>query len=260
MIEIKHEIDNTYIHYVKFGEGSKNLVIVSGVSLCGFEGLGAAIAKQDEVLAKNFTCYVFDRKTKLEVGCAIDDLADDLYRVLKEIGVDRAYFVGISQGGMISLSMAINHPDMVEKLVVASSAAWSGPISRETWAEARCYLNAEDIYNFNMHLYQRIYSNSFLEQNARALDRLAHNGTKEQCERFIILADSMDAFDVRKDLQKIKCPCFVIGGKLDKVFGFEASEEIAKALNCECFIYENQAHALYDESPDFCERVLNFFK
>ena len=258
MNEVKFEIDNTYIHYVKFGEGPKNLIIVSGVSLCGLEGLGAAIAKQFSILTKDYTCYVFDRKVELKKGTTIEDLADDLYKVLTSLGIKKADFIGYSQGGMITQSLALKYPDMVEKMILTSTTARANEISDYVWKKCREYLNANDVHGFNMFLYERIYSEKFFKENERALDRLANNGTEKQIERFIYLTESMDAFDVRDELKNIKCPCFVIGAMNDQIFGVDASKELANLLGCEMYIYQNQAHAVCDEAADYNAIVLRF--
>lgn len=260
MNEVKHKIDNTYIHYVKFGEGPKNVVFVSGVSLCGFEGMGAAIAKQYRLMTEDYTCYVFDRRADITESCTTSNFSDDLYYTLKEIGIDKADFVGYSQGGMISLDMALRHSDIVNKLVLCSTTAEANEISGEVWKQCRDYLNKGDVHSFNMYLYKRIYSDAFFKANEAALDRLAKNGSKAQVIRFIHLTESMDAFNVRNELKNITCPCFVIGSLNDQIFGVQASIDLAKALGCESYIYQDQAHASCDEAPDFCERVLAFLR
>ena len=40
----------------------------------------------------------------------------------------------------------------------------------------------------------------------------------------------------------------------------EASEEIAKKLNCEIYLYERLGHAAYEEAEDFNQKVLDFLR
>ena len=78
--------------------------------------------------------------------------------------------------------------------------------------------------------------------------------------RFILLAKSCLTCETYEELDKIKCPVFVIGGKKDNVVGENASKEIADKLKCEMFLYENMGHAAYEEAMDFNKRVLNFLR
>ena len=51
------------------------------------------------------------------------DSADDAIAVLDACGVDRAVFVGMSQGGFLSIRAALAHPDRVRALVLIDSCA-----------------------------------------------------------------------------------------------------------------------------------------
>jgi pimeloyl-ACP methyl ester carboxylesterase len=51
-----------------------------------------------------------------------EQMADDNAAVLGHLGVDRADVVGYSMGGCIALQLAIRHPAVVRKLVVASAS------------------------------------------------------------------------------------------------------------------------------------------
>ena len=78
--------------------------------------------------------------------------------------------------------------------------------------------------------------------------------------RFIALAKSCLTCNAYEELDKIKCPIFVIGGKQDKVVTGEASEEIAEKASCEIYMYENLGHAAYEEAKDFNSRVYQFLQ
>lgn len=49
----------------------------------------------------------------------------------------------------------------------------------------------------------------------------------------------------------ITCPCFVIAGANDDVFGAEASLEMAAELGCGCRVFPGFGHAVYHETPEF---------
>ena len=77
-------------------------------------------------------------------------------------------------------------------------------------------------------------------------------------ERFLILAKSCLTCNAYEELEKIQSPVFVIGGKQDKVVTGEASEEIARKLGCEIYMYENLGHAAYEEATEFNQKVFDF--
>ncbi|HLV37112.1 MAG TPA: alpha/beta fold hydrolase [Spirillospora sp.] len=46
---------------------------------------------------------------------------NDLYRLLKHLDIERAHLLGCSQGGEIILDLALEHPDMVDALIIVSA-------------------------------------------------------------------------------------------------------------------------------------------
>ena len=61
------------------------------------------------------------------------------------------------------------------------------------------------------------------------------------------------------EIGKIACPALVIGGEDDKTVGVEASRELnARIENSALHIYPGLGHALYEEAPDFNDRVFRF--
>ena len=56
------------------------------------------------------------------MGPILPGLADDAAALLGHLGVDRSDVVGYSMGGGGGLQLALRHPDLVRKLVVASAS------------------------------------------------------------------------------------------------------------------------------------------
>ena len=56
-------------------------------------------------------------------------VAEDLHQLLLSLGISLAYVAGLSMGGGTALRFAIDHPDMVRALVLASTGA--GAVNRE---------------------------------------------------------------------------------------------------------------------------------
>jgi pimeloyl-ACP methyl ester carboxylesterase len=51
-----------------------------------------------------------------------EQMADDTSALMRHLGIDEADILGYSMGGGIALQLAIRHPDLVRKLVVASAS------------------------------------------------------------------------------------------------------------------------------------------
>ena len=106
---------------------------------------------------------------------------------------------------------------------------------------------------------QDVYSEDFYRQYADQILASVEGADEEDLDRFVTYAKAIQDFDVYDDLDQIRCPVLVLGADEDKLFGAEGPLEIRDKLGCDCYIYEGYAHAVYDEAPDFLDRVFAFF-
>lgn len=251
------ELDGTYMNVIRFGSGKKNLSVIAGVSLCGLEGMGQQLEAGLSELSKDFTVYVFDRKKVLPKGYTMNQMAEDIYFCLKKMGVEKTSVFGASQGGMLGQILAESHPELVENLVLCSSTAKVRKDNEafSKWKEAskKC-----DLLKLNSLFLEYVYSDSFKESIKDLIPTLLQQGTPEDCQRFTVLVESMEDFDITDNLEKIKCPVLVICDKNDKVFDYKRGLEIAEKLGCQSFLYDQYSHAVYDEAPDFKGKIVEF--
>lgn len=258
MEEIRITIDGTYMNVIKFGNGPKNLAVVAGVNLLGLEGQGDTIAAAYDMFTDDYTVYMFDRRKKLKVGTTVKDMAEDILYCLDQLEVSRTSLYGVSQGGMIVQYMTLLRPNMVEKLVIASSACRINPMLEKVSAKWIALAEAKDVVAFNHETFIDVYSQQFLDSVGDMLPELEKMGTAEDCDRFVIEMKACEGFDVHDRLNEIDCPVFVLGDEQDKVLGTEGSYEIAEAIGCDIYIYNGYSHAVYDEAPDIKDRIKQF--
>ena len=102
--------------YVRFGTGEKTLILLPGLGdgLRTVKGTALPMALYYRSLAKDFTVYLFSRKTKLPEGYTTREMARDLKDAMAELGIPKAFLVGVSMGGMIAQHFAADYPEMTE--------------------------------------------------------------------------------------------------------------------------------------------------
>ncbi|MBQ0079778.1 MAG: alpha/beta hydrolase, partial [Eubacterium sp.] len=186
------------------------------------------------------------------------DMAEDIIRCLKELGVERTCVYGVSQGGMIAQVLAIKYPQLVEKLVICSSACRENEVLKKVigrWIELA---SAGDVVGFNHQSFMDVYSPAFLEGVKDMLPQLEQMGTEEDCKRLLVELNACIGLDIYDQLENIDCPVLVMGDEQDKVLGIEGTYEIAEALGCDSYVYNGYSHAVYDEAPDIKNRVKQF--
>ena len=240
--------------YIRFGIGKKNLVMVAGMSMTGLAGLGAAVSEMYRDYVEEYTVYVFDRRLVLPDDASVRSMAQDTAEAMQALGIEKADVMGASQGGMVALILAIDHPELVHALIPCSSCCYQNEVGKETFSVWSALADQRDGNGIYRNFFARVYT----VPNESALAFCLDTSTAEQCRRFGILARACYNFDCRDELKKIQCPVLVLGSAQDRVLGGASSPDLAERLGCECFIYQDYGHAVYDEAPDFRQRMLNF--
>ena len=249
--------------YIRFGSGPKTLVMIPGVGdgLKTVKGMALPFAFLYRGLAGDFTVYVFSRRRVLSPGMTTREMAEDLNSAMDALGLSSVALVGVSQGGMISQWLAIDHPDKVEKLVLAVTLSRPNATVRDVIARWIGMADRGDYRGIMLDTAERSYSEKRLKRSKLEYRMLGNIGKPRSFDRFRIQAASCAAHDTYDLLERIACPTLVIGGKEDKIVTGLASVEIAGRIpDCKLFMYDGLGHGLYEEAPDFIERVSAFCK
>lgn len=260
--ELRIPLDNTDVSIIKFGNGPKSFVILPGLSVLPYNGLGTAIASGFKIFTPDYTCYFIPPKNLLPQKYSLKEVTEDTYRVIKKLGLSKVDFSGFSMGGMLCMIMAIEHPEIVNKISLASTTPCLEKPYQQTFIDWISLAKSKDAEKLFDNFGQKIYSNEYYQKYADALTFVAKSITDENLTHFITLANAILEFDIIDNLSKIKCPVQYLGAKGDKVLNGERTEKYLKSkIVCyESYLYDGYSHAVNNEAPDFCHRIIEFFK
>jgi len=119
-------VNGIELYYEQHGTGPVLLLIPGlGADTRLFGGIRAPLAATCQVI-------VFDprgagRSDKPPGPYTIEQMADDAVGLLDVLGTERAVVVGYSMGGRIALSLVLDHPTRVHRLVLAATSASTPP-------------------------------------------------------------------------------------------------------------------------------------
>ena len=248
------------VDYVVFGKGRRDLVVIPGLvlGLKRLRGSGWQLALTYRQFTKEFRIWSFDHREDLPQGVTVKELADDLAAAMQAAGIAQADILGISQGGMIAQYLALDHPQLVRKLVLGVTLCRSNPVVEGCIRDWKELTVKKGIKAAALDSFKRTYSDRYLAKYEFFLPFFADGVKKADPQRFLALADACLTCDTRERLPEIACPVLVLGGRKDKIVGSMASEEIARQLGCDHYIYEDLGHSAYEEAKDFNKRVYRF--
>ncbi|MFE3731866.1 alpha/beta fold hydrolase, partial [Nocardia sp. NPDC059154] len=114
------EIRGRKMRYVDVGVGSPLLLVhgLGGSWQTWLENL-PALSSRHRVIAVDLPG--FGRSEPLTKPLTIDAFVESLTTLLDELGIKRAVVLGHSMGGLVSMRLAMTHPDRVRRLILLSS-------------------------------------------------------------------------------------------------------------------------------------------
>ena len=247
--------------YASFGSGEKHLIVLPGLSdgLATVEGKALLLTGPYRPFLRDFTVHMFSRREPLPAGHSIRDMAADQAEALRALGIERTAVLGVSEGGMIAQYLAIDHPELVEKLVLAVTAPCVNDVIRSCLPGWIDMAERGDHKALMIDTAERSYSPARLRKYRKLYPLLGRVGKPKSYDRFLVNARATLAFDASDELSRIACPTLILGGEEDRIVGPKASGELFEGIpKSRLFLYPDLGHAVYEEAKDFNERVFGF--
>ena len=254
-------IGDTQMYCAVFGNGKKKLVVLPGLSdgLTTVKGKARLLSAPYRKYLNEYTVYMFSRKNKMPEGYSISDMADDQVKAMYELGIKKAYVCGVSQGGMIAQYIAINHPETVEKLILAVTTSYANDVAKDAVGGWIDMAKRNDHKQLMIDTAKKMYSDKYLKKNGMFFPLIAMFTKPESYDRFYSNAYAILKCDTRSELSKITVPTLIIAGSDDKTVGNDAAYELNQGIaGSELFIYEGLGHGTFEEAKDFYDRIIQF--
>jgi pimeloyl-ACP methyl ester carboxylesterase len=219
--------------YVRFGSGPRTIVILPGMALDNTPhgGLTArAYARGFARLAAGHTVYIVNRGRGLADGAQTRDIAADYARFLGDLGPFSV--VGLSTGGMIAQYLALDHPDLVDRLVLVVAGSRIAPAGREILQRWRSLATEQRWRDLRGDLATAVVDGRFAQRLAGAVGALTGGKPPAGTDvaDFLTTVDADLAHDATTDLAGLSRPTMVIGGAVDPFFPAESLHLTAAAI------------------------------
>ncbi len=255
------DLGDTKMSYVSFGYGDKALILIPGLTdgLVTVRGRAFMLAKPYEIFYDKYTVYMFSRKDDMPEDYPIREMAHDQAKAMEILGITKASIVGVSEGGMIAQYLAIDHPELIHKLILAVTVPCVNDVIRGSVGNYLEFAKKGDHQGLMIATAENSYSPARLKKYKKFYPVLGLVGKPANYSRFFINGNAILGFDARADLNKITCPTLIIGGEDDRVLGIQGSYDLHDMIaGSELHTYPGLGHAAFEEAPDFNKRIFEF--
>lgn len=197
---------------------------------------------------------------KPEGPYSIAQFATDWSEALDAIGATPCCIVGLSQGGMIAQKIAIESPDRVAALVLASTACRASEDASANMAERLEGMRAMGAEAGARIAAKSIFSNAFRDANPDYIEAFVAERTRQPQEPLIAAMGSLAGFDLRSGLGKVAVPTMVIAGTEDYLTTPPTVREVAAHIpGANLVEMDGAGHIIPAEQPEAFYGLIDTF-
>ncbi len=248
------------MNYYSFGHGNKTMVIIPGLALNPTLNAGKIIEELFSSFKDDFTVYLIDERSCIKEGDSLDTFAEEYAREMNELGIRDAYIFGASMGGMIGLLLSIRHPELVKKLFLGSVISRPNEMSAKVFSRWLSYAEKGQVQELVESSLKDICSPAYLERYWDNLVCGVQNLSEEELFQYRVMLNAIIGFNCYGELEAIKAEVMAVGAKGDQTLSWIGTQEIADKIGITPFFYgEEYGHNVYDEAPDYREKIYEFF-
>lgn len=188
----------------------------------------------------------------------IEQLGDDLLGLLDHLGIPRAHLCGLALGGLIVQWVAIAHPERVDRLVLANTAARIG--SAESWAARIDAVRAGGMPSVCSHVLEQFFAERFRARNPEVVAAFGAQLEATHPAGYMAACAALRDADLRPHVPSIQAPALVITGAHNRVTPSEQSVELHKAIaGSKLTMFPDAGHLANVEQPEaFAAELLRF--
>lgn len=171
----------------------------------------------------------------------LDMLGSDLLALLDVLKIERAHLCGLSLGGMVAQWVAIHHPERVQRLVLANTAARIG--TQLSWTERIQSVQAGGMYAVRDTVVGRFLSASFRNTRPEVMHWIASMVQATPPQGYVATCEALRDADLRPLVSRIQVPTIILGGALDQSTPPDQAQELyASITRSRLLILDQAAH------------------
>src|SRR4051812_45409821 len=168
--------------------------------------------------------------------------------------------LGNGYGGFVALQMAIRHPNIATKLILADCGAAFSELGRDAFRNMAAAARAKGLSAITDVAMRRLFAPKFQEQHPDLMRDRREAFLKTDPDVFCAACAALAELDLRPQLGRVKMPVLVLVGEHDEATPPPMSVELAAGLpNAHLEIIPGCAHVPQLQSPEtFLDAIGDF--
>lgn len=188
----------------------------------------------------------------------MDQLADDLARVLDALGFDRVHYIGLSIGGMIGQAFALRHGAKLRSMMLCDTMPATPPNAEAAWGpRVKAVREANSLLPLADGTMERWFTDAFRRRDPGRWKQIRETIVGTTPAGYLGCAAAIQNFDFVPKLPSVKVPTLVVCGAEDEGTPPASNRRIAELVPGARFEEIADARHLPNvERPDAFNRVM----
>ena len=238
------------VRYVDLGAGERCALLLHGLggSIESWRNNLAQLSRYSRVIALDLPG--FGLSDKHEAHYTAEFYADFIADFLKTVKIEKAGLIGHSMGGLVALTTALRHPEVIEKLVVVDVAgldAFTAELIRDSMGG---WWDRESLRRFYERYIGRV-DEEMLELRLRMYESM------EARKAYLSALRALESPIPLEQFAKISQPTLIIWGEEDRLTKLETGLRLSHLIKGSTLIViKGAGHSPHAEKPEEFNRIV----
>lgn len=145
----------------------------------------------------------------------LEQLADDAHALLQHLGVSRTHWLGLSMGGMVGQTLALRHPEVLDRVVLADTAGRMAPGAATLWAERIATARTQGMAALAQPTLARWFTEPYRQAQPEVMAQIGAMIESTPVEGYAGCCAAIAQLDTLERLRTLTHPALVIVGEDD---------------------------------------------
>lgn len=187
----------------------------------------------------------------------LQQLGEDVIRLLDHLKIEKASFCGISMGGITGQWLAIHYPERFSHVVIANTAAKIG--QEQAWLDRAQLVRKQGLGPIATTAASRWFTDPFIQSQTAIVNHLCHDLSAGSADGYASCCEALAKADVREQLKDIHLPVLIIAGTQDPVTTVADAQFMQQQITDAQLVQISASHISNIEQADAFNAALDAF-